>query len=206
MLALALVTGALALQAPTTSRAPKVVAKADTFSQGMDQFKSLVPEIASNGWGVSAKAERWNGRHAMFGWVFIIATGYMQKEGLFPDADKMLSLKDWGTLAEIVPSATTITNERAIIMIANLHALCISILATFCPLSFQDTLLLEAGEPDEEPAGLIPAMEPGLTPAAEIMNGRLAMLGLTVVAGYSLIYQIPFLTAVDQMIGGHLLA
>ena len=45
----------------------------------------------------------------------------------------------------------------------------------------------------------------GLTPAAEMWNGRLAMLGLVVVSAYSLIYQVPFLTAVDTMLGGTLL-
>ena len=52
----------------------------------------------------------------------------------------------------------------------------VSLCAAFCPLPFQDTLLLEPGEPDEEPTGLVPAFETGLTPSAEMWNGRLAML------------------------------
>ncbi len=35
-------------------------------------FQEQFPEFNSYGWGVSVKAERWNGRHAMFGWAFII--------------------------------------------------------------------------------------------------------------------------------------
>ncbi|KAJ1458627.1 hypothetical protein M885DRAFT_513145 [Pelagophyceae sp. CCMP2097] len=190
---------------PPASKAA-VAVKANTFEAATASFKTQFPIMNANGWGVSTKAERWNGRHAMFGWVFIVGTGYMQSHGLIPDGDKMLSIKDWGTLAQIVPGSSTITNERAIIMIANLHALAISILATFSPLSAQDTLLIGAGEVDEEPVGLMPPLQAGLTPAAEIFNGRLAMLGLTVTAGYSLIYQIPMLNAVDQLLGGKLLA
>ena len=34
--------------------------------------QAAYPGFAAKGWGPSAKAERWNGRHAMFGWAFII--------------------------------------------------------------------------------------------------------------------------------------
>ena len=42
-----------------------------------------------------------------------------------------------------------------------------------------DTLTLLDGEQDEEPYGLFPPLmgQGGLTPAAEMWNGRLAMLG-----------------------------
>ena len=99
----------------------------------------------------------------------------------------------------------TITNERACILIATVHFLMVSLCAAWCPLPFQDTLLLAQGEPDAAPTGLLPAFDTGLTPAAEMWNGRLAMLGLVVVSAYSLIYQVPFLTAVDTMLGGTLL-
>mgnify|MGYP002006658372 CR=1 FL=1 len=115
----------------------------------------------------------------------------------------------WGTLAIISGGkggGITITNERACILVANIHFLVVSLCAAFCPLPFQDTLLLEPGEPDEEPAGLVPAFDTGLTPAAELWNGRLAMLGLIIFAAYSMIYQIPFLNAVDNALGGLLLA
>ena len=88
----------------------------------------------------------------------------------------------------------------------SIHFLVVSLCAAFCPLPFQDTLLLEPGEPDEEPAGLVPAFDTGLTPAAELWNGRLAMLGLIIFSAYSMIYQIPFLNAVDNALGGLLLA
>ena len=53
---------------------------------------------------------------------------------------------------------------------------------------------------------MVPAFDTGLTPAAELWNGRLAMLGLIIFAAYSMIYQIPFLNAVDNALGGLLLA
>ena len=179
------------------------------MEQGTEMFQEQFPEFNSYGWGVSVKAERWNGRHAMFGWAFIIATGYCKAHGLIPDPEKMLDFKSWGTLAIISGGkggGITITNERACILVANIHFLVVSLCAAFCPLPFQDTLLLEPGEPDEEPAGLVPAFDTGLTPAAELWNGRLAMLGLIIFSAYSMIYQIPFLNAVDNALGGLLLA
>mmetsp|Transcript_32009 Transcript_32009/g.98789 ORF Transcript_32009/g.98789 Transcript_32009/m.98789 type:complete len:222 (-) Transcript_32009:49-714(-) len=214
VVALALATGS-ALVAPiartaTPQRQTVVRSSPGGFmEQGTKQFQEQFPEFNSYGWGVSVKAERWNGRHAMFGWAFIIATGYCKAHGLIPDPEKLLDFKEWGTLAIISGGkggGVTITNERACVLIANVHFLMVSLCAAFCPLPFQDTLLLEPGEPDEEPAGLVPAFDTGLTPAAELWNGRLAMLGLIVFASYSLIYQIPFLNAVDNALGGLLLA
>ena len=111
-----------------------------------------------------------------------------------------LDFKQWGTLAIISGGkggGITITNERACILVANIHFLVVSLCAAFCPLPFQDTLLLEPGEPDEEPAGLVPAFDTGLTPAAELWNG-LAMLGLHRLLGVLDDHQIPFLNAVDN--------
>jgi hypothetical protein len=178
------------------------------MEKGTEMFQEQFPEFNSYGWGVSVKAERWNGRHAMFGWAFIIATGYCKAHGLIPNPDKMLTYKEWGSLARITGSQAAfqgITNERACILVANIHFLVISLCAAFAPLPFQDTLLLEPGEPDEEPAGAIPAFETGLTPSAELYNGRMAMLGLIIFASYSMIYQIPFLDAVDNALGGLLM-
>ena len=74
---------------------------------------------------------------------------------------------------------TFITNERAIIMIAHIHALAVSAAAAFGPQVLGDTLTLLDGEQDEEAYGLFPPLmgQGGLTPAAEMWNGRLAMLG-----------------------------
>ena len=218
IVALALVAGASALVAPVSKVSKTVEQYTDKtlksspggfMESGTEMFQEQFPEFNSYGWGVSVKAERWNGRHAMFGWAFIIATGYCKAHGLIPDPEKMLDFKEWGTLAIISGGkggGVTITQERAIILVANIHFLMISLCAACCPLPFQDTLLLEPGEPDEEPAGLVPAFDTGLTPAAELWNGRLAMLGLIIFAVDSMVYQIPFLNAVDNALGGLLLA
>lgn len=73
----------------------------------------------------------------MFGWVVICATAYAKGHNLIPDADLPLDLKAWGTLATI-SGKSTITNERAIILIANVHALVMSVMATCAPLPFSD--------------------------------------------------------------------
>mmetsp|Transcript_17573 Transcript_17573/g.56999 ORF Transcript_17573/g.56999 Transcript_17573/m.56999 type:complete len:182 (-) Transcript_17573:420-965(-) len=167
--------------------------------------RAFTEPFAPKGLGLSTKAERWNGRHAMFGWVCIIATGYCQKHGLFPEPDKLLEVGQWGTLAELTPRVSTISNERAVVLVGHVHALVVSLCAAFCPLPFQDRLLLAKDEPDEPPIGFLPPLNTGLTADAEMMNGRLAMLGISCVALYSIIYQVPFLTVVDQLIGGNLL-
>merc|ERR1712113_1052599 len=75
-----------------------------------------------------------------------------------------------------------ISNERAIIMIAHIHALAVSAAAAFGPQVLGDSLTLLPGETDEEPYGLFPPLagQGGLTPAAEMWNGRIAMLGIIV--------------------------
>ena len=108
--ALALVASTSALVAPV-SKVSKVVEKytdstlksspGGFMEQGTEMFQEQFPEFNSYGWGVSVKAERWNGRHAMFGWAFIIATGYCKAHGLIPDPEKLLDFKQWGTLAII---------------------------------------------------------------------------------------------------------
>ena len=98
----------------------------------MTQFQEEYPEFAKYGWGPSVHAEKWNGRHAMFGWVFICATAYAKGHGLIPDPEATLNLKQWGTLATI-SGKNTITNERAIILIANVHFLFLSVCAALCP-------------------------------------------------------------------------
>jgi hypothetical protein len=53
--------------------------------------------------------------------------------------------------------------------------------------------------------GLIPAFNPGLTSEAELLNGRLAMLGLVLVLGHSLATGTPFLDTVNLFLGNRLL-
>jgi len=184
---ISLVTTVLAFQAPLAPRpafSRTAGVQATVFDDGMTQFKADYPGLAKYGFGPTVKAERWNGRHAMFGWLVIIATSECQKWGLFPDgaATTALTYKDWGGLAQL-GFGQYISNERAIIMIAHMHALGVSYAAAFGPQVLGDTLTLLDGEEDEEPYGLFPPFngQTGLTPAAEIYNGRMAMLGLIAV-------------------------
>ena len=137
----------------------------------------------------------------MFGWVVICASAYAHHHHLVPNGDSLLDLKEWGTLATI-SGKSTITNERAVILIANVHALVLSVMATIAPLPFSDTLLLEEGETDEPASGVMPKFLPGLTREAEILNGRMAMMGLIQLAGYSAVSHQSMINVVDQWLGG----
>merc|ERR1719247_3327206 len=152
------------------------------FDKSMAQFKADYPWFAKYGFGLSVKSERWNGRHVMFGWAAIIATAVCKKYGVFPDAAVALKYNDWGALTQL-GFGEYISNERATIMIAHIHALGVSFAAAFGPKVLGDSLTLLDGEEDEEPYGLFPPFkgQSGLTPAAEMYNGRMAMMGLIAV-------------------------
>eukprot|EP01039_Chlorochromonas_danica_P006491 gene6491-7156_t len=170
------------------------------FDDAVKNWAETYPEHYKYGWGPTTKAERWNGRHAMFGWVALLATGYAKAHGLLPSADTLLEVKDWGTLAYIYGSG--ISAERATVLVAHIHFLAYSIFAAVAPLSFQDRLFLAEGEKDEPAAGLIPKLNPGLSKESELLNGRLAMLGLTVTVMVSAVFQIPILDVISQGLGG----
>lgn len=146
----------------------------------------------------------------MFGWVFICATAYCKGHGLIPDADTLLDFKEWGTLATISGKDNTITNERAIILMANVHFFAVSLMATICPLPFGDSLLLDPNDPtyekqaarNSQPFGYMPAFKTGLTEEAEIINGRLAMLGIISLVFATAIEQKPMLDIVNEWVGG----
>ena len=80
----------------------------------------------------------------------------------------------------------------------------VSAAAAFGPQVLGDTLTLLDGEEDEEPYGLFPPLmgQGGLTPAAEMWNGRLAMLGLIAVVMTSLATGKDILEVVDIGVGG----
>jgi hypothetical protein len=172
----------------------------NVFDDAVKQWAETYPQMYSIGWGPTPKAERWNGRHAMFGWIALLVTGYAKGHGLIPNADVLLDTKEWGTLAYLYGS--TITNERAVILVGHLHLLLFSICAAVAPLSFQDKLYLTPGETPEPAAGLIPAVSPGLTKSAELINGRLAMLGLVVLLLVSWVNQTPILDVINSGLGG----
>jgi len=170
------------------------------FGDAMTEFKSEYPGFAAKGWGPSTKAERWNGRHAMFGWAFIIGTLHAQANGYIPDPTAGIDASVWGPLSRLGAGAGTISNERAIVMVANVHAFAVGICAAFAPLGYMDTLLIEDGEEDEPAAGVFPAFETGMTPAAELWNGRMAMMGLVTTTSYALITGTPFMDCVKGML------
>lgn len=179
------------------------------YDAATSDFDEQFPKFAKWGWGPSVHAEKWNGRHAMFGWLFICATAYCKGHGLIPDADTTLNLKEWGSLA-IISGKTTITNERAIILFANVHFFAVSLLSTICPLPFSDPLLLDPSSPmyekamarNSEPFGYLPEMKMGLTEEAEVINGRLAMLGIFCLIISTAIEQKPMLDIVNEWVGG----
>merc|ERR1719331_3417670 len=209
---LSLVASTLALQAPVLQAPRPAVARssavtATVFDDGMASFKADYPWLAKYGFGPSVKAERWNGRHAMFGWLAIIATGYAKAHGFFPNPDVALKYNDWGGLAQI-GFGEYISNERAIIMIAHIHALAVSTLAAYGPQVLGDSLTLLEGEEDEEPYGLFPPLmgQGGLTPAAEMWNGRIAMLGIIALVLTSCVSGLDILDVIDVGTGGYLKA
>merc|ERR1719389_994173 len=168
----------------------------------MQSFRANYPWFAKYGFGLSVKCERWNGRHAMFGWAAIIATAVAKKYGVFPDPTVALAYKDWGALTQM-GFGQYISNERATIMIAHIHALGVSFAAAFGPQVLGDSLTLLDGEEDEEPYGIVVPIRGnyGLTPAAEMINGRLAMLGIVVVVFSSFASGKDILDIVDIGIG-----
>jgi len=208
MLAIACAT--LAFQAPSLAPRPASrtsTVRATVFDDGMSQFKADYPWLAKYGFGPTVKAERWNGRHAMFGWFAIVMTGAAKANGFFPDPSTALKYDDWGALAQL-GFGQYISNERAIIMIAHVHALGVSMAAAFGPQVLGDSLTLLDGEVDEEPYGLFPPLkgQTGLTPAAEMYNGRMAMMGLIVVITASFASGKDILEVVDIGTGGLLMS
>jgi Chlorophyll A-B binding protein len=158
------------------------------------------PSFAKWGWGPSVQAEKWNGRHAMFGWFFICATAYCKGHGIIPEPEMLLDLKQWGTLATI-SGKDTITNERAIILVANVHFFFLSLMAAMSPLPFSDPLFTYNDSP-KSGYGYLPAMKLGLTEEAEIINGRLAMLGLAMLVAATATTGKGMLDIVNEWVGG----
>lgn len=192
-----------------TSTALNLNLKPEAYDQAVADWEEQFPPLAKWGWGPTVQAEKWNGRHAMFGWFFICATAYCKGHGLIPDADTVLSLKEWGTLATI-SGKETISAERAIILMANVHFFGVSLMATICPTPFADPLLLDPNHPNYEyakernanPFGFLPAMKMGLTEEAEIINGRLAMVGIIALVTATAIFDKPMLDIVNDWVGG----
>ena len=151
----------------------------------------------------------------MFGWVVMCACAYHQGHNDFPDADSMLNLKEWGTLSTIADGLEkgkdTISNERAVILIANVHAFAVGIAATIAPLPFSDTLLLDPNHPmyewqverNSKLGGVMPDLKrSGVTPHAELINGRMAMMGLITCMSYSFIQGQSMIDTINEWVGG----
>eukprot|EP00529_Nitzschia_sp_RCC80_P031951 CAMPEP_0113457936 /NCGR_PEP_ID=MMETSP0014_2-20120614/9663_1 /TAXON_ID=2857 /ORGANISM="Nitzschia sp." /LENGTH=226 /DNA_ID=CAMNT_0000349443 /DNA_START=100 /DNA_END=780 /DNA_ORIENTATION=+ /assembly_acc=CAM_ASM_000159 len=195
-------------QKAVTTSSLNIVAP-EVYEEATAKWEEEFKPLAKYGWGPSVHAEKWNGRHAMFGWFFIICTAYAKGHGLIPNADMVLDFKDWGTLGTI-SNKEMITNERAIILIANAHFFAVSLLATICPLPFGDSLLLDPNDEtyekqiarNKQPFGYLPAFKTGLTEEAEIINGRLAMVGLIALVFATAVEQKPMLDIVNEWVGG----
>merc|ERR1719199_880706 len=74
-----------------------------------------------------------------------------------------------------------------------------------CPLPppFGDQLLLEPDETDTEPYGMFPDYkDSGITETAEMVNGRLAMIGLIALLGQSAISGQSMIDVVNTWVGG----
>jgi len=192
------------------SERPATAVASSVFDDAVKDWGEEYPQFAKWGWGPSVQAEIWNGRHAMFGWVVMCACAYHQGHGDFPDADKMLNFKEWGTLATI-SNKDTISNERAIILIANAHAFFVGIAATIAPLPFSDTLLLDPNHPmyewqverNSKLGGIMPDMKQvGINPHAELMNGRMAMMGIITCMSYSFLQGQSMVDTINEWVGG----
>jgi len=173
------------------------------FETAMEGFGETYPDFYKRGLGPSVWAEKWNGRHAMFGWMAIVITGYAKSHGLFPEGDVALTYAEWGSLAT-VGFGDYITNERAVIMVAHMHALALSSMAAMLPLPFSDPLLIPRGQEDTKPYGYFPAFKPGLTEECEMLNGRLAMIGLIATCIACAFTGTSILDATNWMVGGML--
>lgn len=205
---------AFAPQAPKTFLAKEsfdpFAMSSSPFDEAVAEYNSWQPKFAEWGWGPSVQAEKWNGRHAMAGWVIICASAYAKGHGLIPNADVPLSLAEWGTLATI-SGKNTITTERAVIFIANLHLFFVSLAATVAPNDYMDPLLLDPNDSSTktiqnakavEAYGFLPQPKFGLTNEAEMINGRLAMVGISAVVGASFFTGRDIIDIVNEWVGG----
>jgi hypothetical protein len=62
----------------------------------------------------------------MMGWVILIATGYAKGHSLFPEGD--LDTSQWGVIGAL-GDQSPISNERAVILVAHVHLLFVSVAA-----------------------------------------------------------------------------
>lgn len=136
----------------------------------------------------------------MFGWLMLVATAYCKGHGLLPDPSILLDVKQWGPLVSL-GDGSGISMQRAVILVAHIHFLFVSVAAAMAPFSFQDKLLLEPGEEDEAPAGLLPTFAAGLTPDAEMWNSRVAMVGLISLVAQAAATNTPVLDVVNMWFG-----
>jgi hypothetical protein len=181
----------------------------EIYDDAVKDWESQFPAFAKWGWGPTVQAEKWNGRHAMFGWLFICATAYAKGHGLIPDADALLDVKEWGSLA-IISGKQTITNERAVILFANVHFFVWSLVSAFAPPNWLDPLFLDPNSDrydsliarEKSPFGYLPALKPGFTEETEAIHGRFAMVGLTALIFSTALTGKPMLDIVNEWVGG----
>ena len=71
--------------APSTRMTKSSKLSMSVFDKAVDDWAAQYPTAYAVGWGPTTKAERWNGRHAMFGWIALITTAYAKGHGLIPN-------------------------------------------------------------------------------------------------------------------------
>lgn len=171
------------------------------YEDFVGDWEKQFPQFAKYGWGFSTQAEKWNGRHAMFGWFVICACAYAKGHGLLPDPEATLDLKTWGTLATIT-GKDTISAERATVLMANMHFFAASLAATFAPPAFMDKLFLAPDEAAAPGYGYMPEIKPGINETTEMLHGRFAMVGLTALVFATVIENKSMIDIVNDWVGG----
>ena len=72
------------------------------FDKAVDDWAAQYPTAYAVGWGPTTKAERWNGRHAMFGWIALITTAYAKGHGLIPNVLPLFYVKNNSSIREFI--------------------------------------------------------------------------------------------------------
>ena len=113
---LCLLSSSFAFSGVRMMKSPKATSlKMSVFDDAVKKWADTYPAMYSIGWGPTPLAERWNGRHAMFGWIALVFTGYAKSHGLIPNADVLLDTKEWYISVIIIKIFKVIYNDNYLI-------------------------------------------------------------------------------------------